>query len=173
MRAFLRRATQLSARVPPRAGGKYSFSFFDKSAQYGVMFLSTKTDVEIHVSSKNAPGVKGEKLRRGEDHVGVVGEQYSAIIYKGRGGRAIGLADLRKLLQACHTTDQVKYAVKAVEYYQGKGVDFAEDVAALLINACVTGKKPKAAARVITKVNFIHCTKIHANYNSCSSIDGK
>lgn len=83
----------------------------------------------------------------------LLGKQYNDILHKGRGGRAIGLSDLRNLLGMCEEPAHVTYAVGAVEYYQKKGMDFAEDVNALFIRACVKGKNPMAATHHMLKVS--------------------
>ena len=105
--------------------------------------------------SRNIPNpyVKTPETRpasRGE--INLLGKQYNDILYKGRGGRALGLSDLRKLLQQCTEPDHVRYAIGAVELYQRKGMDFKEDVNSLFIMACVNGNNPLAASYHILKV---------------------
>lgn len=108
------------------------------------------------VSSEEAAPTKKAWVRpTSPDQVSVLGKQYNDLIFKGREGRPLGLADLRRLLQQCNTPDHVKYAVGAVEYFQIKGQDFAEDVNSLFVKACIKGENPMAAAKIISKVTFI------------------
>jgi len=116
----------------------------------GKLFLSTES------TSKNLALVKSTKVNwvrpSNLEEVSALGKQYNEILFKGRDGRAVGLADLRRMLQKCDSPTHVKYAVKIVEYYQGRGHDFAEDINSLFVKACIKGDDPKAAANAITKV---------------------
>ena len=166
MKGIWRSVLLLSARRLPGTGNRVPVSgtVTAGAGRTARQFFSTKLagaeGEEDEKKSKHVPEnpavVKKEWVRpTSEAELSVLGKQYNAILYKGRGGRDVGLADLRKLLQACTTADDVRFAVKGVEYYQKKGNDFAEDVASLLIKACVSGGNPMAAAYAITKVSVL------------------
>lgn len=55
------------------------------------------------------------------------------------------MADLRKLIIMCTRPEHVLYAVRGVEYYHFKKMDFAEDINNSFIKCCVTHKAPEAA----------------------------
>ena len=86
------------------------------------------------------------------DEVSVLGKQFNEILFKGRQGNPVGLADLRKLLAKCDSPAHVKYAVKSVQYFQDKGNDFEIDVNSLFVKACCRGNDPMAAAKIFLQV---------------------
>ena len=108
------------------------------------------------------PKVKPSSHEESKEKESLLRRDYNDLRHKAKGG-PLGLTDLRKLLQKCHEPNHVRYAVLAVELYQKKGNDFAEDVNSFFIRACVNGKAPLAAAHHISIVStsIYICISLH------------
>jgi hypothetical protein len=114
------------------------------------IFFSTKSSIKPDI--KKIEKVSNWVRPTRPEDVSIIGKHYNSILFKGRLNRPVGLADLRNLLQLCIKPEHVKFAVKIIDYYQSKGMDFAEDINSLFIKACINGGDPKAASTLILKV---------------------
>lgn len=123
-------------------------------------FLSTSPDLKANkgeiakAKGRSRAPIKFPVRPICPEDVTELGKQYNELIHKGRNGLPLGLSDLRKLLQQCESPDHIKYAVGAVNYYQEKGQDFAEDVNSLFFKACVKGENPMAAVELVLQVSM-------------------
>jgi hypothetical protein len=53
------------------------------------------------------------------------------------------------LLRRCTEAEDLKYAVKGVEFYQEKGCDFSHRLCSHFINLCVQAKTPQTVSNII------------------------
>lgn len=81
-----------------------------------------------------------------------ISKAFTSLIYKGRRGNALGLGDLRKLLQLCTSPSHINFGTQAVLLYQRKGQDFSEEVNSHFITAVAERcQAPHEAALILAK----------------------
>lgn len=107
------------------------------------------TKTQAKAAAPKEEKVKPDQLERKPQSV--AGKTFQELLHRGRGGNALALGDLRKLLEMCQSPEEVKYATQAVALYQRKGQDFSEEVNSHFVKACIRGGQPTAAATEFAK----------------------
>ena len=118
-----------------------------KSAGFSIMPSAIR-----HLSSMPAPATDEGAAAPAIDNSdrSEVSIAYTQMMFKGRRGNALGLGELRKLLQLCAEPAHANYALQAVKLFQTKGQDFSEEVNSHFISAVAErGGSPLEAGRML------------------------